>query len=198
MIVDDFQEGPLRAATGYTDMAYDPRSLWPNGMRAQESHSKQITGLIARTTRGAEFCTTVSAMLISSLRARDPRITSEQQKLSVLAEFAKGTRESSNPLPWFSEEADGVIVRGPTACMKSHLVLAFLRELAQVRVHTANKEFGWTQLVHLRYLRVFMPTDATRSGLQYAIITDVDRVLGTSYAAEYERRPSRSSLSICF
>ena len=97
---------------------------------------------------------------------------------------------SLSDLSWNSVFAEGLMVKGCTGVGKSHALQRIFSLMPQVHVHGRSEVAGWTRQVQIVYLIVPMPSN--RGGLLYAILSELDRVLGTDYC----RQHVRSRLSI--
>lgn len=170
------------------DLAHDPRETWPRPYgRVAESYTKQIEHLVVPTAGLVSRATSVSTMMISSLRDRDPRNQENLKRVYEMATYENADLgKDLQKLPWFREFAQGAVLRGPTGCAKTHEISAILRNIPQLSLHGEN--LGWTALTQVNHLRVYMPTDSSRSGLYMGIVSELDHVLSTHYAEELARR----------
>lgn len=169
---------------------YDPKQAWPQGRRTpRQSHFYAIEDLNIPTERSITFSMAIYTMLLVSLRRRDPRLPHNRRRPYEIAELNRSALgKELESMPWFSDGAAGAILQGPTGCSKSHSLNALLRLVPQVIDHGPCQDCGWLSLRQLVYLKIPMPPDATRSTLLYTIVTEIDRVLGTQYAAAFAKR----------
>lgn len=170
------------------DLKYDSRDAWPKPFgQVPESYTKQIEKLVIPTSNLVSIATSISSMLIASLRDRDPREQNNLRLIYKMAEYENMKFGAElEKMPWFKESAQGAILRGPTGCAKSHVFQAILRVLPQVSDH--GEHTGWQSLQQVVYLRVYMPADSSRTGLLLGIAAELDSILGTNYSAELQRR----------
>lgn len=175
---------------------HDPRDRWrrPFGKRP-ESHARVIRNLVVPTERLITVAVNLQGALINSLRERDPRLAVNRRRAYELAEFKDFKLDDElSQLPWFSGDAPGAILRGPTGMSKSHSLGAFLGRLPRVVVHGANPECGWAALKQLVYLKVYMPDDANRKSFYMAVALGIDQELGTSHAQSLNRMTNGRAL----
>ena len=180
------------------DLAFDPRSgtSWKQEQLA-ESHIQRIEQLFVPTHRAITVAMNLSSMMISGLRRRDPRIAANRTYLFELAVFAdQATKKNMDMIPWIGEGASGAILLGPTGCSKTHSCDAFLRLLPQCVDHGVNEGCGWKSLRQLVYLRVPMPSDASRKGLLVNVVWKLDEALGTDYARSVNARMTQEVLLV--
>lgn len=173
-----------------TSLRYDPSEKWLGGLQSpRESHFYTIEEVNIPTERSIRLAVSAYTMLIVSLRCRDPRLHHNRSRVYELAELKReALGKELESLLWFSDGATGLILQGPTGCSKSHSLDAFLRLLPQVVDHGPNPDCGWLSLKQLVYLKIPMPPDASRSTLLYTMIKEIDRLLGTNYAADVMKR----------
>lgn len=179
-------------------LSFDPLgSTQQKGGKIAESHFQHIDQLFIPTRRAITLAMNLSAMMVASLRRRDPRVLANRKYLFQLATFADQVNSHNiDTLPWIGEGAAGAILRGPTGCAKTHSCDAFLRLLPQCVAHGPNKECGWESLKQLVYLRVPMPSDASRKGLLVNIVWKLDEALGTSYSEDVNARLTQEVLLV--
>ncbi|WP_082604162.1 ATP-binding protein [Acidovorax sp. Root217] len=179
-------------------LSYDPRDgIIPALEFISESHFQYIDQLFITTRRAITLAMNLSAMMIGSLRRRDPRVSANRKYLFQLATFAdQADAKNINKIPWLGEGASGMILRGPTGCSKTHSCDAFLRLIPQCIEHGPHDECGWISLKQLVYLRVPMPSDASRKGLLINIIWKLDEALGTDYASGITARMTQEVLLV--
>ena len=168
----------------------DSRVNWPSPRgTVPESYIEEIESTILPTKTGVDVARALNTLLITSLRKRNP--LDEQNRKDVM-EFSswrnKDPGESLRNVPWFPDGAKGTVIRGPTGCRKSHTVEAFCRQFTQVLQRPPMATCGWSSLQQVVYLRAFMPTDKSRSGLLLEIASQLDRALDTVYARELKGR----------
>jgi len=179
------------------DLFFDPISKNASLERISESNFYLIEQFFTPTRRAINLAMNLSSMMISSLRRRDPRIAANRKYLFELASFAdQVTSKNLERMPWLGEGAAGAIVRGPTGCSKTHSCDAFLRLIPQCVEHGPNEAGGWLSLKQLVYLRVPMPSDASRKGLLANILWKLDEALGTSYSQKVNSRITQEILLV--
>lgn len=180
------------------DLHFDPV---PNrqtvGLQVSESHLHLVEQVFIPSQRSIVLAMSLAAMMISSLRRRDPRIPANRHYPYQLATYSeKVSKRSLNQIPWLGEGAPGVILQGPTGSSKSHSCDAYLRLLPQYVDHDAHHECGWLKLRQLIYLRVPMPADFSRKGLLLNIVWKIDEALSTSYGDEINNRITQEQLLV--
>jgi len=180
------------------DLYFDPV---PNrstaGLQISESHLHLVEQVFIPTQRSIELAMSLAAMMISSLRRRDPRLPANRRYPYQLATYSDKVNKSNlNDIPWLGEGAPGVILQGPTGSSKSHSCDAYLRLLHQCVDHGANDECGWIKLQQLIYLRVPMPADFSRKGLLLNVVWKIDEALGTKYGDEINIRMTQEQLLV--
>ena len=173
----------------------------PNRSTARLQISERLLHLVEQvfipTQRSIELAMSLAAMMISSLRRRDPRLPANRRYPYQLATYSDKVNKSNlNDIPWLGEGAPGVILQGPTGSSKSHSCDAYLRLLPQCVDHGANDECGWIKLQQLIYLRVPMPADFSRKGLLLNVVWKIDEALGTKYGDEINIRMTQEQLLV--
>lgn len=180
------------------DLYFDPvpnRST--TGLQISESHLHLVEQVFIPSQRSIVLAMNLAALIISSLRRRDPRLPANRLYLYQLATYSdRVSKYNLNDMPWLGEGAPGVILQGPTGSSKSHSCDAYLRLLPQYVDHDANDECGWIKLRQLIYLRVPMPADFSRKGLLLNIIWKIDEALGTRYGSEINNRVTQEQLLV--
>ena len=190
---------PERTFLEWAEVLYfDPLVMHSkNGRRLSESSVHCIDQLFIPTRMSIRLALKLSAMMIASLRRRDPRVAANRKYLFELPMFGDRVNERNlDQIPWMGESASGAILRGPTGCSKTHSCDAFLRLLPQCVEHGANAECGWEHLRQLVYLRVPMPADSSRKGLLINIVWKIDEALGTSYTKELTKQMTQEQLLV--
>lgn len=179
------------------DLFFDPISKDARIELLSESHFSLIEQFFTPTRRAITLAMNLSAMMITSLRRRDPRIAANRKYIFDLAIFAdQATKKNLDQIPWLGEGASGAIVRGPTGCSKTHSCDAFLRLIPQCVEHGPNEAGGWASLKQLMYLRVPMPTDGSRKGLLVNIVWKLDDALRTNYSEKLTGRLTQEVLLV--
>jgi hypothetical protein len=153
----------------------------------REVHLGRIEDHYWPVTPQLEVCADIQLMLRSGLMARNPMSKAEQLRINMLA-LAPNAGEVW--LQSLKKRAGGAIVSAITGMGKSTLVDKALSVFApnQIIVHGQNKACGWSTLTQVTYLIVDAPPNATRYGLFEAIISALDRLLGTDYSSDLRRQ----------
>lgn len=127
-------------------------------------------------------------LILHNLQRRNPRIPQVQRWINSTQQWLD---KSLDDIPWNPTQAVGLLIEGITGIGKSHIVDRVLHLLPQVIEHEPEGEWGMLKLKQLVWLKVHLPADHTRKGLLVAILTDMDRVLGSEYVKAHVR-PSTS------
>lgn len=173
----------------FADLHYDPRERWgrPFGT-VPFSYTEELEHFNVPTSNGVLVACALSTRLIAGLRRRDPRDRANKRRLFQMAELSRqDLGKELKKMPWFADGASGAILRGPTGCAKSHIVTSFLRGIPQWLEHGPNVQCGWAAFKQLVYLRVFMPSDHSRSGLLAGIVAEVDSILDEQYSVTFSK-----------
>lgn len=180
------------------DLYFDPIShRSTTELQISESHLHLVEQVFIPSQRSIVLAMSLAALMISSLRRRDPRVPVNRHYQYRLAQYSdKVNKYNLNDIPWLGEGAPGVILQGPTGSSKSHSCDAYLRLLPQYVDHDANDQCGWIKLRQLIYLRVPMPADFSRKGLLLNIIWKIDEALGTTYGGEVNNRITQEQLLV--
>lgn len=123
-------------------------------------------------------------LILHSLQRRNPRIPQVQRWINSTQQWLD---KSLDDIPWNPTQAVGLLIEGITGIGKSHIVDRVLHLLPQVIDHEPDGEWGMLKLKQLVWLKVHLPADHTRKGLLVAILTEMDRVLGSEYVKAHVR-----------
>ncbi|MEO3715502.1 ATP-binding protein [Roseateles flavus] len=126
--------------------------------------------------------------LYQGLRQRNPRLETVRRDLNALAQHLG---KALTDLPWFPNQAVGIVLEGITGIGKSHIADRVLSLLPQVIVHEPKGDWGMHRLKQLIWLKVPMPADHSRKGLLINCIKEIDRALGTNYEAQHVKTTVR-------
>lgn len=162
----------------------DPRDNWPVPLPERELRDRimEIDGLVVPLYKTIRIAEALQRMHRHELIARDPRVEANRKAFFDRCKW-KGAA-SVESLPWFPRSAGGCIIQGPTGTGKSHAVEAALRGVPNVLLRQAVPG-AFLELQHLVHMTVHMPSDGSRGGLLFAIVCEMDRLLGTDYRSEY-------------
>lgn len=127
-------------------------------------------------------------LILHSLQRRNPKIPQVQRWINSTQQWLD---KPLDEIPWNPTQAVGLLIEGITGIGKSHIVDRVLHLLPQTIDHEPNGEWGMLKLKQLVWLKVHLPADHTRKGLLVAILTEMDRVLGSEYVKAHVR-PSTS------
>lgn len=163
---------------------HNPQDNWPIPLPKRELRDRimEIDGLVAPLYKTIRIAEALQRMHRHELIARDPRVEANRKAFFEKAKW-KGAA-SVESLPWFPNSAGGSIVQGPTGTGKSHAIEAALRGIPNVLLRQAVPG-AFLELQHLVHMTVHMPSDGSRGGLLFAIVCEMDRLLGTDYRTEY-------------
>ena len=152
--------------------------------RSQMIH--KVKSIFVATSFAVRIAVGLQNLLHVGLQSRDPRLAENKRRITQMAQ------EKGNPMGkviWFPEYAGGMTIRGITGLGKSQTTERFLTLLGpQVIEHGLNEEAGWEKFTQLVYLKVPMPADAHRGGFLYAILREMDLVMGTDYHSRLSGR----------
>jgi hypothetical protein len=138
--------------------------------------------IIVPTSATLPIVFSLQEMVFSGLIARDPRSAPNRILINELGQ--KKGQEIAD-ISWQPSFAAGMILDGITGTGKSQLIDRFLSMMPQLYVHDLDEEAGWRELKQLFWLKIYMPSDGTRGGLLTGAFLELDKVLGTSYSAQY-------------
>ncbi|MEQ1684279.1 MAG: hypothetical protein ABL916_11565 [Burkholderiaceae bacterium] len=172
-------------------LRYDPRSAWGGVLPPVDQmhvHCYGIKDLFAPEYQHIDAAMRFLSMVHVSLNQRDPRLPRNR---ALLYEQGRLKGKVLKAVPWRAENpwnmggAMGGVIEAITGEGKTLFVQRLTSLFAhQVVDHEASEENGWIDFKQLVYLRVFMPTGAGKAGFILEIAKEMDRLLGTSYAAE--------------
>jgi len=134
------------------------------------------------TGAAVDIAVRMHAAILGGLSRRNPLDPAEQIRINQLALLR--TEDARDVLPALSNPATGGVIAAITGMGKSCLVERTLRAIAtqQVIVHARSEACGWSKLMQVSYLKLDFPSNGTRGGLVQRILSQLDRILGTTYA----------------
>ena len=162
---------------------HDPRTAYggvaiPEDQRMIEAF--KIKNLCSPTKLMVQTAMRIYLMWWNALIARDPRMPARKAALYASAEIVG---KALKDLPWNLSGATAAILESMSGMGKSLLIERLCSLIPQVIVRGKNTEAGWLQLKQLNWLRVSMPTTATRGAFVLDIALAMDKALGTDYAS---------------
>lgn len=125
---------------------------------------------------------------------RNPTVLRDRARIAQISRMADADIKS---LPWLSNPASGMIIKGITGTGKSSVINRYTDLLtAKVHEHTDNAIPGFEYVKQIVWLKIDMSSDGSRDGFLTSILLEVDNLLDTNYAKQYSGRYSIDKLAV--